>query len=212
MRYDPGVPNVENCLYAKEAAGYCICFLPNYIIYLLFWFWQRTQKTEEQYRQAVVLQQEQLEQAQALSKALHISQMNAKKLQAAYEELKVKPPAASFTVQASSLEVATKQVAERINKQDEALPPAALEKTDRTAVVKNNTDYKVDVLKINLDKYWEFSAGVGSHRGDVYIPLGVQRNYASNKAIAAEVHLVPEELAKGKIKTSGWEVRHVWRY
>jgi len=179
---------------------------------VLFRFWQRTQKAEEQYRQAVVLQQEQLEQSQELGKALHISQMNAKELQAAYDELKAKPPVASFTVTAPSLEVAAAQVAERINKQDATLPPAALEKTDRTAVVKNDTEYKVDVLKINLDKAWEISAGVGSHRGDAYIPVGVQRNYAPNKALAAEVHLVPEDLAKAKIKTSGWEVKHVWRF
>ena len=179
---------------------------------MLFWFWQRTQKAEEQYRQAVVLQQEQLEQSQELGKALHISQMNAKELQAAYDALKDKPPVASFTVSAPSLEVATEQVAERINKQDATLPPAALEKTDRTAVVKNDNEYKVDVLKINLDKSWELSTGVGSHQGDVYLPIGLQRNYAPNKAVAAEVHLVPEELARGKIKTSGWEVKHVWRY
>jgi len=179
---------------------------------MLFWFWQRTRQAEEHYRQAVVLQHKQLEQAQELGKALHISQMNAKKLQAAYDELQAKPPAASFTVKAPSLEVAAELVAERINKQDATLPPTALEKTERTAVVKNDNEYKVDVLKINLDKSWELSAGVGSHRGDSYIPLGVQRNYAPNKAVAAEVHLVPEELAKGKIKTSGWEVRHVWRF
>ena len=179
---------------------------------MLFWFWQRTQKAEEQYRQAVVLQQEQLEQAQELGKALHISQMNAKELQAAYDALKDKPPVASFTVSAPSLEVAAEQVAERINKQDATLPSAALEKTDRTAVVQNDTEHKVDVLKINLDKAWEVSAGVGSHRGDAYIPLGVQRNYAPHKAVAAEVHLVPEELERGKIGTSGWEIKHVWRF
>ena len=174
---------------------------------MLFWLWQRTQQAEEKYRQAVVLQQ-----AQELGKAIHISQMNAKKLQTAYDELKAKPPVASFTVNAPSLEVAAEQVAERINKQDATLPPAALEKTDRTAVVKNEKDYKVDVLKINLDKSWEISAGVGSHQGDVYLPVGLQRNYSPNKALAAEVHLVPEDLTKGKIKTSGWEVKHVWRF
>ena len=179
---------------------------------MLFWFWQRTQKAEEQYRQAVVLQQEQLEQTHELGKALHISQMNAKELQAAYDALKDKPPVASFTVSAPSLEVATEQVAERINKQDGTLPPAALVKTDRTAVVKNDKEYKVDVLKINLDKAWELSAGVGSHSGDSYIPLGVQRNYAPHKAVAAEVHLVPEELERGKIGASGWEIKHVWRF
>ena len=179
---------------------------------VLFWLWQRAQQAEEQHRQAVVLQEEQLEQAQLLRRALSISQMNAKELQAAYEELKAKPPVASFTVNAPSLEVAAEQVAERINNQDATLPPAALEKTDRTAVVRNESQYKVDVLKINLDKSWEISAGVGNHRGDTYMPVGVQRNYAPNKAVAAEVHLVPEELARGKIKTSGWEVKHVWRY
>ena len=179
---------------------------------MIFWFWQRTQQAEEKYRQAVVMQQEQLEQAQELGKVLHISQMNAEELQTAYDALKAKSPVASFTVSAPSLEVAAEQVEERINKQDNTLPPAALEKTDRTAVVKNDTTYKVDVLKINLDKAWELSAGVGSHSGDAYIPVGVQRNYATNKAVAAEVHLVPEELARGKIKTSGWEVKHVWRY
>ena len=179
---------------------------------MLFWLWQRTQQAEEKYRQAVVLQQEQLEQAQELGKALHISQMNAKELQVAYDVMKTKPPVANFTVNAPSLEVASKQVVERINKQDATLPPATLEKSDRTAVVKNDTEYKVDVLKINLDKTWELSTGLGFHRGDAYIPLGVQRNYAPNKAVAAEVHLVPEDLAKGKIKTSGWEVKYVLRY
>ena len=179
---------------------------------MLFWLWQRTQQAEENYRQAVVLQQEQLEQAQELGKALHISQMNAKELQVAYDVMKTKPPVANFTVNAPSLEVASKQVVERINKQDATLPPATLEKSDRTAVVKNDTEYKVDVLKINLDKTWELSTGLGFHRGDAYIPLGVQRNYAPNKAVAAEVHLVPEDLAKGKIKASGWEVKHVWRF
>ena len=182
------------------------------ICVMLFWLWQRTQQAEEKYRQAVVLQQEQLEQAQELGKAFHISQMNATELQAAYDALRAKTPVVSFTVSAPSLEVAAEQVAERIIKQDATLPPAALEKTDRTAVVKNDKDYKVDVLKINLDKSWELSAGVGSHQGDVYLPVGLQRNYSPNKALAVEVHLVPEDLAKGTIKTSGWEVRQVWRF
>ena len=182
------------------------------IFTILYWFWQRTQQAENQCRHALVLKKEELEQEKVLRRALNISQMNAKELQVAYDALKTEPPATNFTVNAPSLEVASKQVVERINKQDATLPPDALEKTDRTAVVKNDTDYKVDVLKINLDKSWELSAGVGSHCGDAYIPLGVQRNYASHKAVAAEVHLVPEELARGKIKTSGWEVKHVWRY
>lgn len=185
-----------------------ICFL----IIGLFFFWKHINQLEEKYQQAVVLHQEQLEQTQALSKALHVSQINAKELQTAYDKVKSKPAAANFIVEAPSWEVAAEQVSERINKQDASLPYAALGKTDRTAVVKNENEYKVDVLKINLDKAWEISAGLGSHKGDSYIPLGVQRNYAPHKAVVTEVHLSPEDLVKGKIKTSGWEVRHVWRY
>lgn len=182
------------------------------IFTILYWFWQRTQQAENQCRHALVLKKEELEQEQVLRRALNISQMNAKELQVAYDALKTEPPATNFTVNAPSLEVASKQVVERINKQDTTLPPGILEKTDRTAVVKNDTEYKVDVLKINLDKTWELSTGLGFHRGDAYIPFGVQRNYAPNKAVAAEVHLVPEDLVRGKIKTSGWEVKYVLRY
>ena len=182
------------------------------IFTILYWFWQRTQQAENQCRHALVLKKEELEQEQVLRRALNISQMNAKELQVAYDALKTEPPATNFTVNAPSLEVASKQVVERINKQDTTLPPGILEKTDRTAVVKNDTEYKVDVLKINLDKTWELSTGLGFHRGDAYIPFGVQRNYAPNKAVAAEMHLVPEDLVRGKVKTSGWEVKYVLRY
>ena len=182
------------------------------IFTILYWFWQRTQQAENQCRHALVLKKEELEQEQVLRRALNISQMNAKELQVAYDALKTEPPATNFTVNAPSLEVASKQVVERINKQDTTLPQGTLEKTDRTAVVKNDTEYKVDVLKINLDKSWEFSTGIGIHHGDTYIPVGVQRNYASNKALAAEIHLGLDDSTKAKIKTSGWEVRHVWRF
>jgi len=198
----------------KEQKKFLAILLVSFIIYsvLFAWLWQRTKQAEERNQRAVVLQQEQLQRMDFLAMELHISQTNAIELQAAYEQEKRRPPAASFTVQAPNLEAAAEQVAERINSEDKTLPPSALEKTDRTVVVKDDRDYKVDVLKINLDKSWEISAGVGNHQGDTYIPVGVQRNYAAHKAVAAEVHLVPEELAKGKIKTSGWEVKHVCRY
>lgn len=176
------------------------------------WLWNRSQQAEERYQQAVVLQQKQFERAEQLAQELHISNLNAHEMQAAYQALKDTPPVASFTVNATNLDTAAERVAERINQQEPSLPAAALEKTDWTAIVKNEQQYKVDVLKINLDKSWEVSAGVGSHHGDIYVPVGLQRNYAPHKSIAVEMHLKTEELAKGKVKTSGWEVRHVWRY
>lgn len=194
-----------------KLVGVCIVsFL--LICSLLSWLWQRANDAEGRYQRAIIIQQDQMKQSEQLSKALHISEMNSKELQAAYEALRHRPPAASFTQKAPTIEVAAEQVAGRINTQDASLPSAALEKTERTAVVPIDREYKVAVLKINLDKAWELSTGVGWHQGDVYLPVGVQRNYAAHKAIAVEVHLMPGELARKNIKTSGWEVRHAWRF
>ena len=197
----------------KQKVWLVILLLALLVVGALFvWCWRQSQQTQNKYQEAVVLQQRQLEQVEELSRALHISKMNAQELQVAYDELKSKPPVASFTVEAPSLERAAETVKEKIDEKDSSLPTAALEKTDRTAVVANENDYKVDVLKINLDKAWEVSMGVGSHNGDTYLPVGMQRNYAAHKALAVEIHMDAGDLERGKIKTSGWEVRHVWRF
>ena len=197
----------------KQKVWLVILLLALLVVGALFvWFWRQSQQTEDKYHEAVVLQQRQLEQVEELSRALHISKMNAQELQAAYDELKAKPPVASFKVQAPSLERAAEAVKEKIDAKDSALTAAVLEKTDRTVVVANENAYKVEVLKINLDKAWEVSMGVGSHNGDVYLPVGVQKNYAAHKALAVEVHVDTGDLERGKIKTSGWEVKHVWRF
>lgn len=54
-------------------------------------------------------------------------------------------------------------------------------------------------------KNWEVSTGLGVHKGDLYIPIGIQRNYAPDKAIAAEVHMDKEGV-------SGGELKHVWKF
>ena len=181
-------------------------------IVLFAWLWHRTQQAEEQYQQAKVLQEAQMQKVEDLAAELNISKNNAMKLEAAYNDLKNQQPVANFTVQAPSLQTAAEDVAERIQEKDTTLPAAALEKTDRTAVVANTQSYKVDVMKIDLDADWEVATGYGNHRGNGYIPLDVQRNYAKNKGIAVEIHLTPEQVAKGKVNVSGWEVKHVWRY
>ena len=177
-------------------------------IVLFAWLWHRTQQAEEQYQQAKVLQEVQMQKVEDLAAELNISKNNAIKLEVAYNDLKNQQPVASFTIQAPSLQNAAEDVAERIQEKDTTLPAAALEKTDRTAVVANTQSYKVDVMKIDLDADWEVATGYGNHQGNGYIPLEVQRNYAKNKAVAVEVHLKPEE----KVDVSGWEVKHVWRY
>lgn len=162
---------------------------------------------EGRYRQAVQLTREQAKNTAVLEERLHISEQNARLLAEAYEREKNKP-AATFYVQAPTVEAAAKQVEQRINKQDPTLPPAALEKTDQTAVVANTEKQKVDVLKINLDKSWEISAGVGTHRGDFYIPLGVQKNVGKNAGVEIEVHIDPRS-PRG---ISGGEIKWVKRF
>lgn len=113
--------------------------------------YQHNTDHEARLQQATVLTEEQARDIHTLENKLKISEGNAAALQAAYAREKNKP-AATFYVQAPSLPAAASQVQERINSKDPTLPPTALEKTDRTVVVANETDYKVDVLKINLDK------------------------------------------------------------
>jgi predicted negative regulator of RcsB-dependent stress response len=113
--------------------------------------WQYYQNTQEQLRKAVTLTEQQANDNNVLQNKLNISEGNATSLQAVYQAEKNKP-SATFYVQAPSIQSAAEQVQQRINNKDQTLPPAALEKTDRTVVVSNNTDQKVDVLKFNLDK------------------------------------------------------------
>ena len=122
------------------------------ILALAAWFgWQHYSQTEAKLQEATVLTEQQANEVKSLQEELKISQGNAAALQAVYEQEKNKP-ATTFYVQATTLPAAAEQVQERINNNDQTLPPIALENSDRTIVVANETDYKVDVLKINLDK------------------------------------------------------------
>lgn len=62
--------------------------------------------------------------------------------------------------------------------------------------------------KQEFKKNWEIGTGVGVHNSETYIPIELQRNYATDKAIAAEVHLDFPEVTK----ITGWEVKHKWKF
>ena len=74
------------------------------------------------------------------------------------------------------MERAATQVQERINRNDKTLPPAALEKTDRTVVAPqpDNKDYQVGVYKINLNKTRKIKAGVTQVDSHTYWTAGLQ--------------------------------------
>jgi hypothetical protein len=136
-------------------------------------FWQSFNRQEERYQQAVTLNQEMTQNIEELKQQLHITHGNAQMFSEAYERGKNKQPTATFYVQAPTLEDAAKDVEQRIHNQDNSLPTAVLEKSDRTAIVANTQQQKVDVIKITLDKarlgvnvlvlydHEHFEAGIG---------------------------------------------------
>lgn len=172
--------------------------------------WQKNNAHEEALQKAAVMTAAQAENANYLQNELKMSKQNAEMLAAAVAAARNgnMAPAVTFVQQSPTVDKAAETVAQRINDGDKTLPSMALEKTDRTAVVPQevvnkdgNKEWKVDVMKVNLYRNWEWSAGYGRHGGDSYIPIGLQRNYSKDKALAIEYH------AGGK--EQGYEIKYV---
>ena len=133
---------------------------------------------QEALRDAQVMTEEQARDAETLRERLRISEGQAQQLARAVEraqEGKVQP-VTHVTVTSPTVERAAAQVQERINKRATTLPPAALEKTDRTVVTPQpeNKDYQVGVYKINLNKTRKIKAGVTQVDGHTYWTAGMQ--------------------------------------
>ena len=193
----------------KIAASGGVILLVLALICGLVWLWQKNNANEEALQKAAVMTAAQAANSDYLQNELKISKQNADMMAAAVQAAKAGnlAPAVTFVQTAPTVDQAAGSVAQRINEGDKTLPSMALEKTDRTAVVpqevvnKDGTkEWKVDVMKVNLYRNWEWSAGYGRHGGDSYIPIGLQRNYSKDKALAAEYHV------GGK---SGYEIKYV---
>jgi hypothetical protein len=172
-----------------------------------FFTWQKHADTEAKLQQAIVLSEQQAQDKNVLQNKLDLSNQNAEMLASFINKAQTGQvqPAVTFTVQAPSLPVAAEQVADRINTNDQTLPPQALEKTDRTIIVPNEnktpaSNYDVGVFKVNNYRNWEWSAGYGQHGGDRYIPVELQRNFGKDAAVSYEHHFGGN--------SSGWEVKY----
>lgn len=135
--------------------------------------------TQEALRQAQVMTEEQARDADTLRERLRISEGQAEQLARVVEraqEGKVQP-VTHVTVTAPTVERAAAQVQERINHNDKTLPPAALEKTDRTVVSPQpeNKDYQVGVYKINLRKDHRIKAGATVIDGKALMSIGYEQ-------------------------------------
>ena len=77
---------------------------------------------------------------------------------------------------------------------------------NKTVTYENKID--VSALVRPLVPKWEIGTGVGTHRGNVYVPVSVQRDYKVDKAVRVEVHLEP----KDRMAPKGVEVQHIWKF
>lgn len=78
---------------------------------------------------------------------------------------------------------------------------------NKTVTYENKID--VSALVRPLVPKWEIGTGVGTNRGNVYVPVSIQRDYKGvDKAVRVEVHLDP----KDRMAPKGVEVQHIWKF
>lgn len=108
----------------------------------------------------------------SVKKALDVSGTEAKEIVEKVET--VKKPEVSYIVEAPTVESATEKVTDQIKNRDTAIPKVAIAKTDRTAVVADTTQQKVDVYKINLRNNHKIKVGVSYIDSRTYADVGYQ--------------------------------------
>lgn len=125
-----------------------------------------------QVEKPVLLKQEQVKDPVKLANAIHITKAKAQQVISIKERTQ---PVATYYTQASTVEQAAENVKKDIAHSNPNLPKAATEKSDRTAVVANTEEQKVDVYKIKLDKPHSILAGVTvMTNGEVYETVGYE--------------------------------------
>jgi len=138
-------------------------------------------------QQPTQMSQELLDNTNTLQNKLNISEQNAKLLQAALDKVQTgkTSPVANYYVTAPNVERAADIVERQIADNDPTLPPAALEKTDRTVVTPIEKDatgkvlpadqQKVDVYKIDLRKNHRIKAGATMVDSKAYETIGYEQ-------------------------------------
>lgn len=126
---------------------------------------------QKQIEKPVVITQQQSKSPHELSKAIHVTEQQAQEVISIKERTQ---PTATYYTQAPTVEVAAEKVKRDIEHSNPNLPKAATEKSDRTAVVANTNEQKVDIYKINLNKEHKIKAGVTVIDKKMYETIGYQ--------------------------------------
>lgn len=127
---------------------------------------------QKQIEKPVVITQQQSKSPTELSKAIHVTEQQAQEVISIKERIQ---PVATYYTQAPTVEQAAEKVKNDIAHSNPNLPKVATEKSDRTAVVANTDEQKVDVYKIKLDKPHSILAGVTvMTNGEIYETVGYE--------------------------------------
>jgi hypothetical protein len=157
-------------------------------------------------KQPVQILQDLLDNTNALQNKLDISEQNAKLLQTALDKIQTgkTSPVANYYVTAPNVEKAATIVEQQIASDDPTLPPAALEKTDRTVVTPIERDsagntlpadqQKVDVYKIDLRKDHRIKAGVTIADSTAYETIGYEQG-----RVEVLAHLKGKDIKGGSV-------------
>lgn len=153
----------------------------------------------KQLEKPVVITQQQAKSPIELSKSIHVTEQEAQDVISIKERTQ---PVATYYTQAPTVEKAAEKVKKDIEHSNPNLPKAATEKSDRTAVVANTDEQKVDVYKIKLDKPHSILAGVTvMTNGEVYETVGYE-----DKKVQGLAHFKGSEFkgASALVKVVRW--------
>lgn len=128
-------------------------------------------KHKQNLQKPVVITQEQVKHPVKLANALHITKGEAEQVISKKERTE---PVVTYYVQAPTVEKASEITKKDIVENNPNLPKEAVEKSDRTAVVANTDEQKVDVYKINLNKVHRVIGGITVMNDKVYETVGYQ--------------------------------------
>lgn len=122
----------------------------------------------------VVMTQEEATDAKTVEKKAAVSPAESRIISREIERSADTPPVVTYYVQAPTLEKAATETAKAIKTQSQAIPPAAVKKSDRTIVTADNKLNKVDVYKISLRKAHKVKTGFLFTDGKAYPSVGYQ--------------------------------------
>ena len=127
---------------------------------------------QERLEKPTVVTSNDVKDAKKFSNAINVPVGTAQEIQ---DQIANKPPpVATYYEHAPTVQQASIQTAKAIERKDERLPAVAIAKSDRTAVVANEDEQKVDVYKINLNKAHKVKVGATMIDNKAYATVGYQ--------------------------------------